>query len=67
MRGEDGPLTFDFLFSLEAGLQHLEFMCQRAKVSNHVGGPLPTQRPSASDHRLAHHEVGDGDYTLSSG
>jgi hypothetical protein len=67
MRGEDG-LTFDFLFRLEAGLQHLEFLCERAKLSNHIGGPLSAQRLSASDrHQFAHHELGDGDYTPSSG
>ena len=67
MRGEDG-LPFDFLFRLEAGLQHLEFLSERAKLSNHIGGPLPAQRLSASDrHRFARHVVGDGDYTPSSG
>ena len=67
MRGEDG-LSFDFLFRLEAGLQHLEFLCEGAKLSNHIGGPLPAQRLCASDrHRFAHHEMGDGDYTPSSG
>jgi hypothetical protein len=48
MRGEDGS-TFDFLLRLEAGLQHLEFLCERAKLSNHTGGPLPAQRLVASD------------------
>jgi hypothetical protein len=67
MRGKGG-LTFDFLFGLEAGLQHLEFLCECAKLSNHIGGPLPAQRLVASDrHRFAHHEAGDGDYTPSSG
>jgi len=67
MRGEDGS-TFDFLFRLEAGLQHLEFLCERAKLSNHAGGPLPAQRLVASDrHRFAHHEVGGGGDTPSSG
>jgi hypothetical protein len=48
MGGED-EVTFDFLFGLEAGLQHLEFLRQRAKVPEHVGSPLPAQRLSAPD------------------
>jgi hypothetical protein len=44
MRGEDGPSTFDLCFSVQADLQHLEFSGERAKPSQHVGGPLPTQR-----------------------
>ena len=56
LRSQDGPLTFDLLFSLEAGLQHPEFPCECAKLSNHVGRPLRTQRLSATDqHRLARH------------
>src|SRR5678816_553085 len=54
--GQDGPLTFDLLFSLEAGLQHPEFLCECAKLLNHVGSPLRTQRLSAAaQHRLARH------------
>ena len=44
MRGEDGSLTFDSCFSVEADLQHLEFSRERAKPSKHFGSPLPTQR-----------------------
>ena len=68
MTAEDGPFTFDFFFSLEAGLQHPEFLSERAKMSNHVGSPFRTQRLSASgQHRLARHGMGGGDYTPTAG
>jgi len=58
--GKDGPLTFDLLFSLQARLQHLEFLCQRAKLAQHVGSPLPTQRLCASDQqKLTRHRWED--------
>src|SRR5262245_448830 len=58
--GKDGPLTFDLLFNLQARLQHLEFLCQRAKLSQHVGSPLPTQRLCASDQqKLTRHRRED--------
>jgi len=44
MRREDGALTLDLCFSVQADLQHLEFPRERAKPSEHVGSPLPTQR-----------------------
>jgi hypothetical protein len=63
LRGEDGPLTFDLLFGLQAGLQHPEFSCERAKLSDHVSSPLPTQRLSALERQqLAGHGVGEPDY-----
>jgi len=43
MGGEDGP-PLDRRFSVEPGLQHVEFPRQGAKPSKHVGGPLPAQR-----------------------
>src|SRR4030095_6107827 len=53
---KDGPLTFDLLFSLEAGLQHPEFLCERATLSKHVASSLPTQMLCTSDgQRLAGH------------
>src|SRR4029453_11707275 len=56
MGRKDGPLTLDLLFSLEAGLQHPEFLCEPAKPSQHVGSPLPAQRLCASDQQqLAGH------------
>jgi hypothetical protein len=57
MRGEDGPLTLDLCFSVQADLQHLEFSRERTKPSKHVGSSLPTQRPwTFGDHqRLARH------------
>ena len=51
MRSEDGPLTLDLCFSVEADLQHLEFSRERTKASKHVGSPLPTQRFWTSDDR----------------
>ena len=58
--GKDGPLTFDLLFSLQARLQHLEFLCQRAKLAQRVGSPLPTQRLCASDQqKLTRHRWED--------
>src|SRR5262245_26640032 len=51
MRNEGWAMTFGLLFSLEAGFQHLEFLCERAKLSEHLGSPLPTQRVSTSDQR----------------
>ena len=57
---ENGPSTFDLLLSLETGLQHPEFVRERAKLSNHVRSPLRTQRLSASDqHQLARHRWED--------
>lgn len=48
MRGEDGPLTLDLCFSVQADLQHLEFSRERTKPSKHVGSSLPTQGPGPS-------------------
>jgi hypothetical protein len=44
MIGEEGPLTLDLRFSVEADLQHLEFSRQSAKPAEHVGSAFPTRR-----------------------
>jgi len=49
MRGEDGPLTLDLRFSVEASLQHVQFSREGAQPSKHLGSARPTQRPWAFD------------------